>query len=82
MIGPMFAHQKKEMATYHVFASSLLGLKPSLKNLQCIGSDEELAPYNGFQLAFPNSKHILCFLHTRRNIRHKLSEIGISGNYA
>ena len=82
MIGPMFAHQKKEMATHHAFASSLLGLKPSLKNLQCIGSDGELALYNGFQLAFPNSKHILCFLHTRRNIRHKLSEIGISGNYA
>ena len=69
MIGPMFAHQKK-MATYHAFASSLLCLKPSLKNLQCIGSDEELeqrtfprdveplagsALYNGFQLAFPNT---------------------------
>ena len=81
MIGPIFAHQKK-MAMYHEFASSLLGLKPSLKNLQCIGSDGELALCNGFQIEFPNAKHIFCFLHTRRNIRQKLSEIGITDNYA
>ena len=82
MIGPMFAHQRKQQATYHSFASSLLGLKPSLKNLQCIGTDGELTIFNGFQLAFPQSKHILCFLHSQRNIKHKLNELGITGNCA
>ncbi len=82
MIGPMFAHQKKELASYHSFASSLLGLKPSLKNLQCIGTDGELALSNGFQLTFAQIKHILCFLHSQRNIKRKLGELGIIGNCA
>ena len=77
MIGPMFAHQKKEAGTYHAFASSLVGLKYSLSNVQCIGTDGEIAIYNGFKLAFPNCKHIQCFLHTRRNIVYKLTEIGL-----
>ena len=50
MIGPMFAHQKKVLTTYHAFASALLGLKPTLKDLQCIGTDGELAIFNGFNL--------------------------------
>lgn len=82
MIGPMFAHQRKQLVTYHSFASSLLGLKPSLKCLQCIGTDGELAIFNGFQLAFPQSKHILCFLHSRKKIKHELNELGITGNCA
>ena len=82
MIGPMFAHQKKELATYHTFASSLLGLKPSLKAIQCIGTDGKVALSKGFQLALPSSKHILCFLHSRRNIKYKLSELGMGGDYS
>ena len=82
MIGPMFAHQKKEAATYHAFASSLLGLKSSLKGLKCVGTDGELAIFNGFQLAYPECQHILCFLHLRRNITHKLTELGVKNAVA
>ena len=79
LLGPMFAHQKKEMNSYHSFASALVGLKPSLSNLKCLGTDGELALSNGFSLSFPHCKHILCFLHVRKNISHKLSELGIHG---
>ena len=48
MIGPLFAHQKKETETYYTFASSLLKLKPCLMNLQCIGTDGEKAITKGF----------------------------------
>ena len=34
------------------------------------------------QLAFPDYKHILCFLHCCRNIQHKPAELGICGAYA
>ena len=37
---------------------------------------------NGFQLVFPDCKHVLCFLHCRRNIQHELAELGICGAYA
>lgn len=82
MVGPLFAHQKKEIETYYTFASSLLKLRPSLMNLQCIGTDGEKAIAKGFQMTSPNCKYILCFLHQRRNIQFKLSEIGISSKYA
>ena len=51
-------------------------------NLQCIGTDGEKAIAKGFQMAYPNCKHILCFLHQCRNIQFKLSEMGISSKYA
>ena len=82
MIGPMFAHQRKDSNTYYTFASALLGLKSELKNLQCIGTDGETAIASGFQLTFPSCKHILCFLHQRRNINFKLSELGITRPWA
>ena len=81
MIGPMFVHQKKELNFYHVFASSLFGLKPTLQGIQCIGTDEEVALSDGFQLAMPSSKHVLCFIHLRRNIKHKLGELGMPERY-
>ena len=76
MIGPMFAHQRKDSNTYYTFASALLGLKSELKNLQCIGTDGETAI-----ASIPSCKHILCFLHQRRNINFKLSELGIVGKF-
>ena len=48
MIGPMFAHQKKELNSYHAFASSLIGLKPTLHGIQCIGTDGGIALSDGF----------------------------------
>ena len=79
LIGPVFAHQKKESETY---ASGMLELNASLKNLLCFGTDGEAAIAKGFQIVFPDSKHILCFLHQRRNIQYKLTDIGISSKYA
>ena len=81
IIGPMFAHQKKELNSYHAFASSLVGLKPTLQGIQCIGTDGEVALSDGFQLAMPSSKHVLCFIHSRRNIKRKLSELGMPERY-
>lgn len=82
LLGPMFAHQKKEMGSYHAFASSLVGLKPSLNHLRCVGTDGELALSNGLKLSFPHCKHIQCFLHTRKNISRKIAELGIHGTSA
>jgi len=37
---------RKDFAAYHFFASALVSLRPSLKNLKCFGSDVEKMPWN------------------------------------
>ena len=56
----------------------MLGLKSSLRDLKCIGTDGEIAISRGFQLAFPDCKHILCFIHMKRNLTSKLRELGFN----
>ena len=41
ILGPMLIHQRKTTQTYHFFASSIVGLRPQLSNLQAFGTDGE-----------------------------------------
>ena len=77
-IGPVMVHYKKSFATYLFFATTLVGLRPQLKNLRCFGTDREEALFEAFQRAFPSSIHLTCWIHMRRNILAKVQELGIS----
>ena len=74
-ISPSMIHFKKTFSTYLFFASTLVGLKPELCHLRCFGTDGEEALYTAFQHAFPESIHLQCFNHVRRNIKAKLQEL-------
>ena len=52
MLGPVLVHQKKSFETYHFFASSLIGMRPSLDNILAFGTDGEQALVNAFQKQF------------------------------
>lgn len=41
MLGPILVHYKKEFLNYNFFLSSLVGLWPSLANVQAVGTDGE-----------------------------------------
>ena len=77
MTGPIFIHQRKNFNSYYFFASSLLGLKPSLSNLRSFGTDGEKALFNAFQTVFSKATHLRCFLHFRGNLDSKLKEYNI-----
>ena len=77
-IGPVMVHYKKTFATYLFFASTLVGLRPSLKHLRCFGTDGEEALSDAFQHVFSSSIHLTCWIHMRRNILAKVQELGIS----
>lgn len=71
-IGPVMIHYKK---SYLFFGSSLIGMKPELKQLKCFGTDGgEL--YEAFKGIFPGVVHLLCSLHMKCNIKAKLCELG------
>jgi hypothetical protein len=42
------------------------------------GSDEEKAMVNAVSAAFPSSKHLFCARHIEENVRHFLTDIGVS----
>ena len=77
MSGPIFVHQRKQFQSYYFFASSLLGLKPSLSNLCAFGTDGEKALFSAFQTVFSKAIHLRYFLHFRGNLDAKLKEYGI-----
>ena len=61
MTGPLFVHVKKDFATYHFFASSLVAKRQELLYLKCYGSDGEAALVNAFSAVFSNAFHLHCF---------------------
>ena len=78
MIGPVMVHYRKMFASYLYFGTSLLGLRRELLKVKCFGTDGEQALVDAFQHAFPNSFHLTCTIHVRRNTKAKLQELGIS----
>ena len=77
MIGPMFIHQRKKFESYYFFASSLVGLHPSMRNLQAFGTDEEKALANALHTVFNKAVHVRCFLHFKVNLDSRLQDLGI-----
>ena len=79
MLGPVLVHQKKSFETYHFFASSLIGMRPSLDNILAFGTDGEQALVNAFQKQFRFATHLRCFRHLKQNITRKLTvDMGLS----
>ena len=73
MLGPMLVHQRKQYATYHFFASALVGITPKLANILAFGTDGEEAVVKAFKQQFPFAIHLRCFRHMKQDIQRKLS---------
>ena len=43
VVGPVLVHYRKTFATYLHFLSTLIGLRRELANVQCFGTDGEIA---------------------------------------
>ena len=71
---PIFVHKQKKFETYSSFASSLVGLKPSLRGLVAFGTDGKKALSTTFSTVFFNAIHCYCFLHFDGNLESKLRE--------
>ena len=77
MIGPLMIHYKKSFATYLYFSSSLISLRCDLSNIKCFGTDGEEALVDAFRHACPNSLHLICSIHVRKNVKAKLRDLGV-----
>ena len=80
MMGPILIHKQKKFESYHSFASSLVGLKPSLRSLRVFGTDGERAISKAMHVVFEKAVHLRCFLHFKGNLDMKLREYGVPKN--
>ena len=78
MIGPVLLHQQRKRSSYIQLPSSMLELRPALRNILAIGTDGEKNLYDAFVSLNPNMTHLLCDIHMRDNIKSKLCALDFS----
>ena len=77
MLGPVFIHQKKEKDSYKVFTEFLANKNPEFRKIQFIGTDGEEALISAFKESCPGVENLRCFIHFKKNLVDKMSDIGI-----
>jgi len=86
-VGPMMLHGDGKYATYLNFFSTVngalngCGISASefrLLDNVVTGSDDECALVNAAKTAFTNTSQLFCMIHTKDNVRHRLTSIGTS----
>ena len=82
MLGPILVHQQKKFCSYNYFTSTLIGLKPSLRNILAFGTDGESELIKAFTTNFPNTIHLRCFRHFRANLSSKLKDLAVPSSIA
>ena len=77
MLGPVLVHQRMDFATFNYFASTLVGLNKTLRNVRAFGTDGQESMIEAFGHSFPHAMHLSCFTHFKKNSIEKLKEYGI-----
>jgi hypothetical protein len=77
-VGPVLIHYRKTFATYLHFVTTLIGLRRELANIQCFGTDGEIALIDACKQAFTLGTSLICSIHVRRNISAKMHELRIN----
>ena len=81
-IGPALIHQGRLFDSYFSLPSNMIKYNPNLQGLLVYGSDGEQNLSDAFDSCFPKSKHLLCDIHMKDNIKRKLCNLGINGKEA
>ena len=81
-IGPALIHQRRLFDSYFSLPSNMIKYNPNLQGLLVYGSDGEQNLSDAFDSCFPKSKHLLCDIHMKDNIKRKLCNLGINGKEA
>ena len=76
--GPAFVHQTRLTEDYRYFISQLKIINPTLKLVQAMGTDDELALSNAVLSELPDAIRLKCKIHKRDNVKKKLQAMKIS----
>lgn len=81
-LGPALIHQRRLFDSYFTLPSSMIKYNPNLQGLLVYGSDGEKNLSDAFDSCFTKSKHLLCDIHMKDNIKKKLADLNIKGEEA
>lgn len=78
-LGPVMMCMTKEESTYLSFIHCLLRTVPGLGQfLHATGTDNETALRNAVSAEFYRSHPLLCYLHSKKNVKEKARQLGLS----
>ena len=73
-LGPTLVHQRKNFSAFNYFASTLVGFKKKLQEVQAFGTDGDPALIEALAHNFRSVKQLRCFIHLKKNIAEKLRD--------
>ena len=74
-LGPCILHFRKDAFTFNRFFREMCSFDRRIQMLKVIGTDQDMAIYNGFSIENPELKLLLCVYHLEKSDRHKLSQL-------
>ena len=75
--GPAIIHFEKSAFVFSRFASEKTTLQPKIKDLNVIGSDQEMAIYQGFSSQITDLKLLLCVYHLEKTDKQKITQLSL-----
>lgn len=79
-IGPALIHQRRLFDSYFTLPSNMIKYNPKIQGVLVYGSAGEKNLSDAFDSCFTLSKHLLCDIHMKDNIKKKLSDLNIKGH--
>ena len=74
-LGSILIHFEKDAFIFNRFASEMCSFQPKIKNLKTIGTDQEMAIYNGFASQIPDLNLLLCVFHLQKSDERKTLQL-------
>ena len=70
----MLVHYRKQFCTCHHLFSTLIGLQPTVRGIEAVGTDGEKALVEAWSQNFPHASQVRCFRHLQQNVEQHLRE--------
>ena len=74
-LGPAIIHFEKSAFIFSRFASEMTTLQPQIKDFNVIGTDQEMAIYQGFSSQITDLKLLLCVYHFEKADKRKIMQL-------
>ena len=75
MIGPAKTYAQKMFESYFTVPHDMLRHNPNIAQLKTLGANAEVNVFQAFQACFSNADHLLCWIHSKDNVKRKLTDL-------
>ena len=74
-LGLTLIHFQKDSPIFRRFLLEMCAHNPKIRDLRTIGTDQEMAIFNGFSSILPNLNLLLCVYHLEQGDKQKISNL-------